>query len=35
VLDELSASAEEPDKVGRELATRMLVAGARELLAAA
>jgi hydroxymethylbilane synthase len=35
VLDELTASAEEPDNVGRELATRMLVAGARELLAAA
>jgi hydroxymethylbilane synthase len=35
VLDELRASADEPDKVGRELATRMLVAGARELLAAA
>jgi hydroxymethylbilane synthase len=34
VLDELRASAEEPDKVGRELAIRMLVAGARELLAA-
>jgi hydroxymethylbilane synthase len=34
VLDELRGSAEEPDKVGRELAIRMLVAGARELLAA-
>jgi hydroxymethylbilane synthase len=34
VLDELVASAEEPDEVGRELASRMLAAGARELLAA-
>jgi hydroxymethylbilane synthase len=33
VLDELRASAEEPDEVGRELAIRMLAAGARELLA--
>ena len=35
ILDELVASAEEPDAVGRELAVRMRVAGARELLAAA
>jgi hydroxymethylbilane synthase len=34
MLDELVASAEEPDEAGRELAARMLAAGARELLAA-
>jgi hydroxymethylbilane synthase len=33
VLDELTASAQEPDEAGRELAARMLAAGAGELLA--
>jgi hydroxymethylbilane synthase len=33
LLDELTTSAEEPDVAGRQLAERMLAAGARELLA--